>query len=386
MPVTRRDRTYRNGLPDLNSFGHVDTTSFLFDDDKQSDQNTPVAKQFPTSWHVQTTQDNFPTLRPAERAADPVAASSFLDLGEEQDGGWPNFSSNNNKRQSVPPLSTYHVSADSTSSALPPPSLSGSNTPSKSNSINRHSMGARIGMPPTSETKRPGLVASPPSASSVKSGSSFSTSSVPTIGSIGKSNNIASKNGVNSSAEQRLHQHNMSLGRIPASAANSNRQSRDYSSSTIAKAEDSSQPPMPSLASTLQNSATAFGTTGEELGSPTLTQASNFPNGAHVYNGTLQSPQGGHNMPNLQALSAAMNSIQLQQAQSPYSGMQGMSYGGYNPFNAMPPTRLPDNQARVSQQRRIQGGDGTSSFLQVADPCSVLANPRQTRHATIQLS
>lgn len=372
MPVTRRDLGTRDALTDTATLGHLDTTSFLFDDEnKMSDQSTPVpGKTFPTYLQMHTTPDNFPTLRPIGRPNESTPSSNALDLANSRtsdvgnnNGGWPSFTSN---RQSMP-LPSSLTASDSIATFLPPPTTSGTTTPSKTGTGNRHSMNAMVA--PHADSKRPGLLPSPPtSTNSTKSGSSFSTSSVPTMATV--SNGTPNKPAANASAEQRLHQHNLSLGRIPTSALNSNRQSREYPSPESTR-NDEQTSHMASLSSILQAGASSFGPGSVGLSSPESRVSSTQQN-AHAFNNNSQAQTGGHGIASPQTLSALMGTMQLQ-SPNQYTSVPNLAESvGYNPFQQMPPQRLPDNQTRVMQQRRTQnseGGESSVSAVSVPSSC-----------------
>lgn len=328
-----------------------------------SDQSTPVpGKTFPTYLQMHTTNDNFPTLRPVGRPNETTPSSNALDLANSRNsdvgsnnGGWPSFTSN---RQSMP-LPSSHSAADSIAAFLPPPNSSGSTTPSsKTGTGNRHSMNAMVA--PHADSKRPGLLSSPPtSTTSTKSGSSFSTSSVPTMATV--SNSTPTKSVANASAEQRLHQHNLSLGRIPASAVNSNRQSREFPTPESTRNEEVNNH-MASLSSILQAGAATFGPGSVGLSSPE-SRGSSIQQNANAFNNNSQAQMGGHVMTSPQTLSAMMGTMQLQSPPQ-YNPVPSVAENvGYSPFQHMPPQRLPDNQTRVMQQRRTQNGEGGESTL-----------------------
>lgn len=177
--------------------------------------------------------------------------------------------------------------------------------------------------------------------------SSYSTNDLPTM---------KTTNGFGSTitpprthAEQHLHNHNASLGRIPPNAV-SNRQSRDLSigySQPETKREEQSQTVQP-MHSALQASAAPFGPQLTSTASPgsvagSITPTPMAPYSSPFYGYGLQSYAYGQMGSALQM----NNQMQAYQPQGPY-GYQ--TYGNYGRFQ--------DSQARVMHQRRVHGGEG----------------------------
>lgn len=132
----------------------------------------------------------------------------------------------------------------------PPLGLSGASspgyvTPPGNQALNRHSLGSRIGAPPNMLSGSEAALAALSNDSSSgnqphpKLQSSHSTGAIPKITSP-TSGQISGFMPPEATAEQRLHQHNASLGRIPPGAIGSNRTSRDISS-LAPQSEDQSQ-------------------------------------------------------------------------------------------------------------------------------------------------
>jgi hypothetical protein len=179
--------------------------------------------------------------------------------------------------------------------------------------------------------------------------SSHSANDVPTMRSSGNGMpNVTPTS--NSHAQQHLHNHNASLGRIPPSALN-NRLSREMSSaaenSTLREGQNGG---FQSIQSALQASAAPFG--------PALsqTQAPNGMTSPTAQQGYAVSPyynNSGFNT--MQMMTMGMQNIQLGQPM----------YSNHNPYapygsNAMysPNGGSRDSQTRVIQQRRANDGDG----------------------------
>ena len=239
--------------------------------------------------------------------------------------------------------------------------------------------------------------------------SSYSTSDLPTI---------KNPNGVNSNlsppkthAEKHLHNHNASLGRIPIGAV-SNRHSRDLSSASDQSNREESQP-MQSLQSVLQASAAPFGpsltssasTASSSMTSPAMPgfanqglynnyqlqmmnmgmgagMGMNGMNGMNGVNGV--NGMNGMNGGNINGMNGA-NGLNGLSGMSTVNGINGMNSGPmanqmqmYNQMQAFQQNgfaatqiygngnmhRLPDSQARVMHQRRMENSAG---MLQSSD-------------------
>jgi len=152
----------------------------------------------------------------------------------------------------------------------------------------------------------------------------------------------------NSHAQQHLHNHNASLGRIPPNAM-SNRLSREMTSSESASLRDAQNGGYQSIQSALQASAAPFG--------PSMTQG--MSQAQSPMSSTMTSPTassyavpGYYNGYNMQMMTMGMQNMQLGQPmyspQNPYANY-GVMY---------PQTSPRDSQARVIQQRRQNDGEG----------------------------
>jgi hypothetical protein len=370
MPVLG-NRTAQD-LPDLASvLGHINTAAFLFDDEeKQNPTASPDAKQY---LQMNTTDDKFPILVRRDGDGNSVqlsASSAALDLALSQspgpdnqnNNGWPAYSRHRQAQQSLP---TNTLRKGSQVDEYDVGRVNGSveNTPTKNN---RRSVEFSLS-PYNSESKRSSYHASP-SNGMPKLQQSYSTNDVPTLKN-GNGANGVNGSGVNSHAEQHFHNHNASIGRIPANAM-SNRHSRELS--TGFKDHDNAYRP---LQSGLHASAAPFG--------PSITSAPSM-NGAATVASPI-APQystapGGNTAPyygySVNMLNGAMNGLNMGQPVG--VGMQGYNpngmnsmYGGPpyyspnpNPYAAYGPSgRLQDSQARVIQTRRMQNGSYSSEYF-----------------------
>jgi hypothetical protein len=183
---------------------------------------------------------------------------------------------------------------------------------------------------------------------------SYSTNDIPTV----KNANLHEPNtssGANMTrAEQHLHNHNASMGRIPISA--SNRQSRDYSSYEPRVDENAVMP----LSSALQANAPAFSSPPATLSSP----------GASTSLATTMTPayvsaNGYYNNYNMPMMNVGMNGSSFGSPQNgwPNGGyaQQYQAYNGYggNAYNR-PQFQTPDSQRTVMKNRK--GEDGKSTY------------------------
>jgi len=389
MPVTRRD--HRQGFTDFKSaLGGVDTAAFLFGDDAERPERSGAPRSRPTSGilslSMSNNDDGFPVLNRSDTtsaAMSQSASSDHLDLAplnhnsepEQDDGGWPSaFVPAHSNRASMPPISSHYASSFLRSDSPPAgvPLTSGQASPPKFTTSNRHSTGASLSY---SDVKRPGLFNAPgvPNNSNgrvpPKVQTSFSTSSVPTMSSLngGKSNGATTPtaNASHNSAEQRLHNHNVSLGRIPAGAISNNRHSRDLSTIMDSLLEPKvSSPPSNSM---LHAQAPSWGPV--EVGTrpfATMPQP-NLPEsaGGVTYESPQTSSAQGYGMPSqipMQTLDQALASMQLPQlGPAPmYQQMQNYSQpAGYGMYQQpMGHSRGQDSQSRAVQHRRNQGPGG----------------------------
>jgi hypothetical protein len=194
--------------------------------------------------------------------------------------------------------------------------------------------------------------------------SSFSANDVPTV----KSTSGASMSNANNHAQQHFHNHNASMGRIPAGAMPA-RHSRELSneSNTVAREQTSYQ----SFQSALQASAAPFGpsttaaapvASAAPVSSPTSTTTHNSFNGFYPNNSyTAAHSANGNGSYNMNMLTANMQQM----------GINGVNGGSmypqqnYNGFPAAPYSQANqprDSQARVMQNRRQLDNEGMVSF------------------------
>lgn len=208
---------------------------------------------------------------------------------------------------------------------------------------------ASIVSPPTAHT-----LAAPP-----KLHQSYSANDVPIVKPNGTANMGAN---ANNHAQQHFHNHNASLGRIPAGAMPP-RHNRELSA-------DASSPNgrestgYPSITSTLQASAPPFGpvpaqpqsstTTAPAVTSPAPAMPYPFYPAPGAYNAISGPPPPAYN-----ALPMLMQNLAVTSPNSPAMYPQ-QTFTGYGPlYNSAPGPRQPqDSQARVIQSRRQMDNEG----------------------------
>lgn len=352
MPVTSLDLRGRTDLPDLASvLGHIDTTGYLFGDDKEHSVASPDHKAY---LQMSNTDDKFPILVRQNGAGNGTklsASSAALDLALSQSpgpdsNGWHGH--RHRQAQQSLPTNTLRKASQVDYDASQMNSNGNGNieiTPVKNMSNNRRSVEFSFSPDP----KRSSYAS--PTNGMPKLTQSFSTSDVPTLkNGAGVNGNMGFTH-----AEQHLHNHNASLGRIPANAMN-NRHSRELSSGykdheyrpAQSGLHASAAPFGPSTTSSAPMNSIAGTLGGANMSQYMTTPASNPP--YYPYN----------------MLNNAMNGLSLGPGPSPQMGgppaygPNGGMYGGnnvpyFNPYATYGPSgRVQDSQARVIQSRRLQ--------------------------------
>lgn len=196
--------------------------------------------------------------------------------------------------------------------------------------------------------------------------SSFSSNDVPTIK---NGSGPSTMNGnANNHAQQHFHNHNASIGRIPAGAVPT-RHNRELSTDTSMGANREQNNAFQSLQSALQANAAPF---GPNTSAPLSSAAVTSPTGANPmtsFNGFF--PGNGYTSPTAATTAAGSFNVPLLTA-----GMQQMNVNGGTSGNMYPPQNytgygsLPygqgnqprDSQARVIQHRRQLDNEGTFSM------------------------
>ena len=365
MPVTSLDMRGRADMPDLATvLGHVNTTDFLFGD--ETDKPARRNRYSQPYLRMDTTEDKFPILvrREEDGSVQVSSDSTALDLAlsqtpetESQSNDWPSFNKNRHSQQSLPLNALRRLSQ--TEDFSQDPSITQSNGISSDNSVklgasNRRSVEVKFN--PFAD-RRSSIVGGPVNGTGngvPKLQSSYSTSDIPTVK---NPNGAATMNaGIpKSRAEQRLHNHNASLGRIPPGAV-SNRQSREISSNEARLEEQANT--LRVLNSALQPGAPAFGpsvtaatTSADTFTSNALTTTSPATGLSSFANPNYYDPYG------VQMMNMDMANMQLNGA--PWNNQMAALYQGQYPqypqsYQQYGPGRTHEAQTRAVNQRRVQ--------------------------------
>lgn len=354
MPVTY-DRKNDN-LPDLASvLGHINTADWLFEDeDKTANKNFGLSADGKPLASV----DQFPSLLMGSDGNGNVklsANSAALDLalsqspGPDENNGWPPFARHRHSQQSLPINTLRKGSQVDEYDVAQINGKKVETTPTKSVASNRRSVEFALS-PFGSDSKRSSLYGSPANGNNIngmpKLQQSYSTNDIPTLKNGGGLNGMGSPAAVNSHAEQHLHNHNVSIGRIPPNAV-PNRHSRELSSGYSGALHASAAPFGPTM-----TSASLNGLLASTVGSPTMSPYPTSSNAGPFYTGYGMS-----------MLNAGMSGLSM----GPPGGPQPVYNSGgmypqqvnypYNPYATYGPNgRMQDSQARVIQARRQQNG------------------------------
>ena len=296
------------------------------------------------------------------------ASSRALDLAlsqspgpEPQGNGWNALAGHRLSQQGLPQTALPSLASGQLNSGVPNSAESQQSTEAMSNlrNPNRHSMEASLAAYNGASSQAPSTESGRPSTLG-NIHSSYSTNDVLTLK---KATGLVNANITppKTHAQQQFHNHNASLGRIPPNAMH-NRQSRDLSSGGDVRRDEPANG-VHQVLTGLQGSAAPFGpaTTApspiESISNP-MAQFNNplqFTNQAYFPGYGMQIMNMGMNpMPMANPL-AFQNQMQTLQAQNSYSAFPSYSNQG----------RFQDSQARVIQQRRMQGGDDNARFNNV---------------------
>ena len=388
MPVTSSFARKRESVPEYSAVmgvGHINTTGFLFgdDDEKAASQHESATSPDVSSYlQMNTTDDKFPILirnnhhpglvgvlmSPRMSSTNAFlqlsASSAALDLALSQSPGpeseskwWNNQFTRHRPSQHSLPQNVYDLSQSTQHSLDSPNSASQVSIDTQIDSpvnvrLNRHSMEATL----ASYTQKNllsnltnGASSGRPSLANLQS--SYSTNDIPTLkNSNGLSTPISPPK---HDAKQQFHNHNASLGRIPAHAMNS-RHSRDMSNGDIRREEQSNG--YKTTQSELQASAAPFGPStvsnlepaSTSAGMPSVSQYSSAPAPAYYGGYGMQLMNVGMTPVPINSQLNFNNQLSLYQPQN--------SFPSYSPYNQV--SRVPDSQARVIQQRRMQNNEG----------------------------
>ncbi|APA12602.1 hypothetical protein sscle_09g073720 [Sclerotinia sclerotiorum 1980 UF-70] len=356
MPVTKS----RNGMHDMLSLDQTNTTRFLFGEDENAAPGS-VDKYL----NMNATDDKFPILvRRDEYPGLLSASSAALDLAlsqspapESNSNSWGSFARHRPNQQSLPMNSLQ--SSQQVATAVT--QSSSAESPISVRPSYRHSLDLKFFEGPQEGSAQ---VASPSKhiqATPPKLQSSYSANDVPTVR-AGTNGMQSNNNTPNSHAQQHLHNHNASLGRIPPNAMN--RLSREMTSGDNGSLREAQNGGYQSIQSALQASAAPFG--------PALTQG--MPQGMSQaqMSPSVSSPTGQQNYPaqvppfynnyGMHMMSLGMQNMQLSQPMYPPPN----SYNNYNNSMYQHNGGQRDSQARVIQQRRQNDGEAMNRFANLA--------------------
>ncbi|RKF62256.1 putative rna-binding protein [Erysiphe neolycopersici] len=354
MPVTKTRPSFRDLALD-----QINTARFLFGEEESSSKSG--ANEF---LQVNANEENFPILVRREDYPNLLSASSAaLDLAlcqipAPESTTWNSYTNRHRSTRSQQGISL--------ASSQP----SGSATISKSNAVEsssnvrqsyRHSLdtkfrhGFDIQQDKASQVTSPSSkkLAPTTSPSSNKIPSSFSND-IQNTRSTNNGGGTNSKNAPSSRAQQRFHNHNASLGRIPPGAI-SNILSRDVTSNENPSIREGQNIGFQSMNTALHASAPSFGpaSTQNNNQSPILPPLS--PNSAQ----SMAAQQSYYGM---QMIISGMQNMPI--SQYGYSSPNPYGYSGNQIFNTSTTTSARpqqtgsrENQARVSQNRRPNDGD-----------------------------
>ena len=370
MPVTSLDLRNRADMPDLSTvLGNINTTEFLFGDEGEKPSKRNRYSQ--PYLRMDTTEDKFPILvrREGESSIQSSAESTALDAAVTQSpesdsrtSDWPTSNKNRLSQQSLPLHTLRRLSHnDDFSQDLSRDGnhmqANGMNSEPavKLGATNRRSMEVKFG---NFSDRRSSLVGGSMNGSAAgvpKLQSSYSTSDIPTVKNPNGSTPV--NTGVpKSHAEQRLHNHNASLGRIPPGAV-SNRQSREIASNEVRLDEQVNN--LRNLNSALQGSAPSFGPSVAATAGNANAENKNIPavasstaSGMPAYtNPNYYNPYG------MQVMNMDLANMQLGGA-SWNSQMAALYQGQYpsysNPYQQYGVGRQQDAQQRALHQRHMQ--------------------------------
>ncbi|KAI9053933.1 hypothetical protein LZ554_002877 [Drepanopeziza brunnea f. sp. 'monogermtubi'] len=358
MPVTKS----RNGIHEMLSLDQTNTTRFLFGDE----EGAPEVNNY---LNMSGTDNHFPTLVRGFNPGQLSASHAALDLALSQSPGPESSSANgwgaisrhrsSQSQQSLPAIHTLSSQGNGqTNGSSNPPESPISTRSAYRNSVDRNSLDTKSYY----DAQESAQIASPKNATPPKLQSSYSANDVPTMRST--TNGASSVNTTpNSHAQQHLHNHNASLGRIPPSALN-NRLSREMSSAETATLREAQNGGYQSIQSALQANAPPF---GPSLGQPSLAQTmSQAPLQPTMTSPSAQQAypaQGYYNNYGMQHMMMGMQGMGLtQQGYSPLNPYASPGYGSQAVMYPQGNNGPRDSQARVIQQRRQNDGEAMNRF------------------------
>ncbi|KAJ9132281.1 ARM repeat-containing protein [Pleurostoma richardsiae] len=345
MPVTKS----RSGFYDLGLDG-TNTTRFLFGDDDSAGDNKLFA---------QANDENFPTLI---RANDYPNMSSAPDQEvTSASNGWGNIH-RHRTQQSLSTISSAQLTGSASLTSGQPSSATDVSSISARPASIRHSLEMNsvdvkyFDNASDASASSNHVLATPP-----KLQTSYSANDVPTVKNVSAANIMTSTSTTNHAAQQHFHNHNASLGRIPAGAMPKSH-GREMSGDNAV----SSREPVgyQSINSTLHANAAPFGPVAPQAQNQGSSGSSVNSQPPHMsqYNGYYGNPgyaasNAGSSNYNVPLLAMTMQGMSLNGG-SMYSPQ---NYTGYGAVYA-PPAQSRDSQARVMQSRRQVDSEAMSRY------------------------
>ncbi|KAL9104443.1 MAG: hypothetical protein Q9163_000595 [Psora crenata] len=364
MPVTGlKGRTHDSVPEHSTSMGieHLNTTSFLFDDDEKS-KDSLASPEVTKILHM--TDDNFPVLiRHNEYPGTLSASSAALDLALSQspgtEGQMDSWSSAARHRLSLQHNLPQSGSTQSKTQANGFPSMN-THKPHESTLTSRHSNrhSTEASLASYSQNSTQGFTTESARPLLANAHASYSTNDVPTLKNPhGITNATPPKR-----QSQQFHIHNASLGRIPPNAVNS-RHSREMSSGADAQHEEQQVQNYQTVNNAIQASGPAF-PPATTVSSPVDSITSQTAQSAGVMTFPSQPFYAGYGM---QLMNMGMSPMMTTTPLAFQNQMQMyQQQNGFLPYsNYAQQARFPDNQARTMQSRRTQHGEEQARFSNV---------------------
>ena len=300
------------------------------------------------------------------------ASSAALDLAlsqspgpEGRSNGWPSFARHRPSQHSLP--QNVLESQKSAQQSIGSPTSSSFDTvtdsPTAIRPTNRHSMEASLASLAhksiLSPTLTNGTTGARPSLANLQS--SYSTNDIPTLKNGNSTPTTVPQQ--NSHAQQHFHNHNASLGRIPPNAVNS-RLSRDLTTATaIEQRREEPVNGFKQAQSDLHASAAPFGptVTTPVTAASTMEQSPNLVSSPAMQQYAAPAYYGGYGM---HLMNMGMTPVHMTSA-TPFGNQISLypaqsQYGAYPQYNGV--QHFQDSQARIIQQRRMQGAEENARF------------------------
>ncbi|KAL6855247.1 hypothetical protein ACO1O0_006386 [Amphichorda felina] len=211
------------------------------------------------------------------------------------------------------------------------------------------------------------MMAAPPTLQS-----SFSSNDVPTVNNASGSNAANSSGNANNHAQQHFHNHNASMGRIPAGVMPNRGHSRELSNDNSTTSGRDQASTFQSIQSALQPSAAPFGPSTQATapiatapGSAAPGSTALNPYGSYYGAAAPFVPNGANGAPGNYGMNMLTTGMQQMNVNGGVNGNNmypGQNFAGYGqvPYNQAAQPR--DSQARVIQHRRQMDNEAMSRY------------------------